>query len=347
MLREKRFTPTRRLVGMPIPATALRAHCMEFAEWTTAIGLSPETRRIREAALDRFARWANTHGVSESSRISHSLLEGYQHALAASRRANGEPIALSTQATRLNPVIAFCRWLTRQGHVASDPSLRLVLPRQVRRLPARVPTLREVAAILRQPDTSTPAGVRDRAILEVLYSSALRRSELARLDLAAVDLASRALHVRCGKGGRDRVVPLTAPATEWLRRYLVEVRPLLVPPHRSGLVFLTDYGEPLVKNRLGDLVKRHVMNSGFPGRGACHLLRHACATHMLENGADIRFIQDLLGHADLSTTQIYTHVSIVKLREVHARTHPGGRPGRCQLSLGQSGKISVFPEVRQ
>jgi len=296
-----------------------------FVAWTTAVGLSPETARIRKAALERFAGWCTGVGVGDSNGITHTVLEGYQHQLAASRKANGQPLAPTTQATRLNPVIAFCRWLARQGSVANDPSLRLVLPRQVRRLPTRVPTEVEIEAIIGQPDTSTWSGIRDRAILELFYCTALRRMELVRLGLDSVDLLSRSIHVRSGKGRRDRVVPLTPRTAGWLHRYAAEVRPRLAGNAGDDAFFLTDYGEAFAKNRMGDLVKRHVVNSGFPAPGACHLLRHACATHMLENGADIRFIQALLGHADLSTTQIYTHVSIKKLREVHAGSHPLGR----------------------
>ena len=333
MLRQKRWTPVRPPTAEEPPASALAADCRQFVEWTLAVGLSPETARLRRTALERFARWSSEVGLEDSGSIAHSVLEDYQRCLAGYLKANGEILSPGTQAARLNPVIAFCRWLVRQDRIADDPSQRLVLPRQVRRLPARVPTLCEVEAILSQPDTSTPAGVRDRAILEVFYCTALRRMELVRLAVNSVDLVSGSIHVRCGKGRRDRVVPLTARTASWLHRYWLEVRPRLTGGASGEPFFLTDYGEAFAKNRMGDLVRRYVVNSGFPAPGACHLLRHACATHMLENGADIRFIQVLLGHADLSTTQIYAHVSIQKLREVHARAHP--------LSLAQS---AVAPE---
>jgi integrase/recombinase XerD len=325
MLRQKRWTPARRVLPPPQFDNPLAKDVRTFIAWTTAVGLSPETARIRKAALDRFSGWCTGVGVEDSSSITHSVLEGYQHHLAASRKANGHLLAASTQATRINPVIAFCRWLVRQGSVANDPSLRLVLPRQVRRLPTRVPTQAEIEAIIAQPDTTTWSGMRDRAILELFYCTALRRMELVRLGLDSIDLVSQSIHVRCGKGRRDRVVPLVPRTAEWLRRYALEVRPRLAGSSGNNVFFLTDYGEPFAKNRMGDLVKRYVVNSGFPAPGACHLMRHACATHMLENGADIRFIQTLLGHADLSTTQIYTHVSIKKLRAVHARCHPLSR----------------------
>ena len=325
MLRPKRPTPAARAGPKPLPECALTRSCRDFVNWTVAVGLSSETARIRSHALTRFAAWCGDAGFDDAGQISHACLEAYQYRLATYLKANGQPLASSTQCTRLNPVIAFCRWLARQGHVAADPSIRLVLPRQVRRLPSGVPTVMEVERLLGQADGATPAGIRDRAILETFYSTGIRRAELTRLELDHLHLPSLSLDVRCGKGRRDRVLPLGMRAAHWIDRYLLEVRPALATGLDTPIVFLTDYGEPFAKNRLGDLVKRHLRASGFLARGSCHLLRHACATHMLENGADIRFIQSLLGHADLSTTQIYTHVSVLKLREVHTATHPSAR----------------------
>ncbi len=146
--------------------------------------------------------------------------------------------------------------------------------------------------------------------------------ELVRLAAIDVDLVAGLVRVRAGKGGRDRIVPLGRRAAAWLASYLRDVRPMLVESRPVATVFVTDYGEAFGKNRLGDLVRRYIDRSRIGAPGACHVFRHACATHMLENGADIGFIQSLLGHADLSTTQIYTNVSIRKLAEVHAATHP-------------------------
>jgi integrase/recombinase XerD len=291
--------------------------------WSTAIGLSPETAKLRNVALGYFIRWCDARHVTSPRQISLDLLESYQLFLATIRKRDGQPIAPSTQATRLNPIVAFCKWLVRRKLLRKDPSAEISLPRQSRRIPGRVPTEREMERIMREPDTRTPSGIRDRAVLETLYATGVRRMELARLRVSDVDLEGLVLFVANGKGGRNRVVPLGARAAAWIGRYLEEVRPRLTGDPAQRLLFLTDYGDGLMKNRLGDSVKRHVVNSGFPARGACHLFRHACATHMLENGADIRFIQVLLGHSDLSTTQIYARVAIAKLREIHAATHPG------------------------
>ena len=174
------------------------------------------------------------------------------------------------------------------------------------------------------PSSTSCSGLRDRAILELFYATGIRRTELARLCTHDVNLPGNAVVIRHGKANRDRIVPVGPRAATWLARYLIESRPLLAQPGDITL-FLTDRGEPYIKNRLGDLVKSYLIKAGFSGKGACHLFRHCCATHMLENGADIRYIQELLGHADLTTTQIYTRVSIGKLQEVHSRTHPSAR----------------------
>jgi integrase/recombinase XerD len=322
MLRQKRIVPLRPPAPEPAVCNPLRAHQARFLTWTMAIGLSVQTASIRRAALDRFLGWCEVNGIEEASQVTRRALEDYQLFLAGRRKSNGDHLALSTQATRLHPVRAFCRWLARERLLSFDASADLVMPRLPRRLPRWVSSVAQVERVLAQPDVTRPAGIRDRAMLEVLYSTALRRMELVRLQVHDVDIVGGVVRVTAGKGGRDRVVPIGGRAISWLSAYLVEARPLMLPRHREETLFVTDYGEPFGKNRLGDLARRYFRKAGVVAPGACHLFRHACATHMLENGADIRFIQSMLGHADLSTTQVYTRVSIAKLRAVHAATHP-------------------------
>lgn len=320
MLRPKRLTPVRPALDDPSKDNPLHVLKDSFVDWTVAIGLSPQTAAIRGSALNHFIRWCHGRAIDAPDAIDRDLLEAYQSHLAQYRKVNGEPLELSTQATRLNPLRAFCKWLCRKRMLESDPSRELVLPRLPRRLPRRVPSVFELRSIIGGARDDTPVGIRDRAIMEALYSTGLRRMELVRLRMSDVDFASSTVFVRCGKAGRDRVVPFGGLARSSIERYLREVRPLLEAGLDRGELFLTEYGEPFRRNRLGDRVRRYVARAGLPG--ACHVFRHACATHMLENGADIRFIQAMLGHADLSTTQIYTHVSIERLRAVHAATHP-------------------------
>jgi integrase/recombinase XerD len=300
----------------------LNRYLASFLDWSAARALSDQTLETREQALRRFIAWCDERDLTQPQDVTLPILERYQRYLYHYRKPNGEPLTFGTQQTLLVPLKAFFQWATRERHLLYNPASELLLPRLPRRLPKHLLSVADVESLINRPDIATPSGLRDRAMLETLYSTGIRRMELARLELYDLDTRGGTLTVRGGKGGRDRVVPLGARACAWLDRYLEEVRPLLVTGHDAGRCFLTDFGEPFEKNRLGDLVKRYIERAGFKVIGSCHLFRHAMATHMLENGADIRYIQAILGHNDLDTTAIYTLVSIHKLKEIHSATHP-------------------------
>jgi integrase/recombinase XerD len=194
-----------------------------------------------------------------------------------------------------------------------------------KRLPEAALTLAQVAALMTVPNTADPLGIRDRAILELFYSTGLRRAELCRLGLADFNPERRTFHVRQGKGHKDRMLPVGERAVQWIEKYLVEVRPRLCLDTRTQALFLTGYGGPFNADVLSRQVSKWMEQAGLRRKGSCHLLRHTCATHMLEGGADIRYIQQLLGHESLETTAIYTEVNIRQLQEVHARCHPSGQ----------------------
>ena len=305
-----------------LPDNALSHALREFLDWSAATGFSAPTLRQRERAGRRFILWSHERGLNHTTDITLSILERYQHHLFHYRKPNGEPLSFGSQAAELVPIKAYFKWLTRTHRIAYNPAAELTLPKLPRRLPRNVLSVAEIETILNQPDVTTPSGLRDRAMLEVFYSSGVRRAELARLRLIDVDTKRGSLFVREGKGAKDRLVPLGARACAWVMRYLLEVRPQLLASVDDGTLFLTDYGAAFHPDTLGDYVKQIIVRAGITVPGACHLFRHACATHMLENGADIRLIQALLGHTDLTSTQIYTQVSIVKLKEIHDATHP-------------------------
>ena len=208
-----------------------------------------------------------------------------------------------------------------------NPASELELPRLGRRLPKHVLTVSEAEQVLEQPDVNDAIGLRDRAILEVLYSTGIRRMEVLNLCIYDLDTERGTLMVRQGKGKKDRMVPIGERAVAWFGRYFNDARPALVVPPDDGTLFLGATGEELSPNRLTQLVRGYVDAADIGKRGACHLFRHTMATLMLENGADIRYIQEMLGHVELSTTQIYTQVSIRRLKQVHTLTHPGARLG--------------------
>jgi integrase/recombinase XerD len=190
------------------------------------------------------------------------------------------------------------------------------------RLPKHVLTKSEVEQVLAQPDTSEPMGLRDRAILETFYSTGMRRLELMGLSVFDLDRERGTVMIRQGKGKKDRMIPIGERAIAWIDRYQTQVRPELVIERGNATLFLTQTGEAFTPDRLTQLVRGYVNAADTGKSGSCHLLRHTMATLMLENGADIRYIQAMLGHAELSTTQIYTQVSIRKLKEIHSATHP-------------------------
>ncbi len=211
-----------------------------------------------------------------------------------------------------------------------NPASELELPRTEQRLPRHVLHVAEVEQVINAIDINEPTGlgVRDRAMLEALYSTGMRRGELVALRIDDVDLREGTVFIRLGKGKKDRVVPIGERACAWIQKYLYTIRPNYLEGEDTGTLFLAKHGGGMDGKQLSGIVKKAIERAALERfqdthpNAACHLLRHACATHMLENGADIRYIQALLGHADLSTTQVYTRVSILKLKEVHEATHP-------------------------
>lgn len=320
-LRKKPRQPPRERAPDPAAANLLRAYQSAFLEWTLVTGLSAQTAQIRKVGLDRFILWCDERSLQRPHDITRPILQRYQSHLYHYRKANGQPLSFSTQSTLLLPLVAFFKWCVRDNHILHNPASELVLPKPPRQLPKHLMSVSEIETILNQADIETISGIRNRAMLETLYSTGIRRSELIHLSLYDVDTERGTLMVRLGKGQRDRLIPIGARACAWVARYVQEVRPQLALSTDQQTLFVTDYGEPFAKNRLSDMVKRHMQYAGFKS-GGCHAFRHAMATHMLENGCDIRYIQAMLGHSELSTTQIYTHVAIGRLQAVHALTHP-------------------------
>jgi integrase/recombinase XerD len=295
----------------------------EFCIWMGAHGYSPRTIHNRRRQLSALVVWLSERGVTRPVEVTRPMLERYQRWLFHYRKKDGEPLSFRSQSQRLLPVRAFFKWAARSNVVLYNPASEIELPKVEHRLPKPPLTAEEAEAVLSMPDLSSPAGVRDRAMLEVLYSTGIRRSELGGLAVFDIDAARRTLLVRQGKGRKDRMVPIGERALVWVARYLEEARPQLVAGADDGTLFLTADGTGFSPDRLTQIARSYVKASGVTKEGACHLFRHTMATLMLEGGADIRYIQAMLGHAELSTTQIYTQVSIRTLQAVHSATHPG------------------------
>lgn len=224
--------------------------------------------------------------------------------------------------------------MSKQNFILSNPASDLELPKLEKRLPRHILTINEIEQILSVPDITTLQGLRDRALLELLWSTGIRRLAAASLELYDIDQERKTITIRLGKGKKDRVIPIGRRALDWLNVYLLKVRPqLIINQNEKALFMAMDGLAGLTPNGITNLTSKYIKQSGIEKRGSCHLFRHAMATQMLENGADLRWIQAMLGHASVESTQIYTQVSIRTLQAVHEATHPA-----------QSGELKYLAE---
>jgi integrase/recombinase XerD len=313
---------TRKRKPAPVPQTPLESLMQEHLNALRVRGYSEHTVKNRLVHIGFFIQWAYEHGLREPHEVTRPVLERYQRYLFFYRKKNGEPLSFRSQFARLVPLRVWFRWMTRQNHILHNPASEIDLPRLGRTLPKNILSPQEIELVMLQPNLADPLGLRDRAILEVLYATGLRRIEMVNLKLFDLQLDRGLVVVRQGKGKKDRYVPIGERAAAWLTKYIREARPQLALEPDDFTVFLTAEGELFSRDHLTCTVREHVVATKTGKVGACHLLRHCLATHMHENGADIRFIQQILGHEDIKTTQIYTHVAIRTLQRVYAATHP-------------------------
>jgi integrase/recombinase XerD len=311
-----------KIIGDPSDPHGFAALSAAFFEWMRVKNYSERTVENRQHYLERFTVWCIERGITQPAEVTKALLERYQRHLYHYRKENGQPLTFGSQFTHLVPVRAFFKWCARQNHTLYNPAGELEMPRLEKRLPKHVLTASESDRVLNQANVTDPLGLRDRAILETFYSTGMRRRELSGLKLYDLDIERGTIMVRQGKGKKDRMIPIGSRALAWIDKYVLEVRPTLARQPDDGTLFLSNQGDTFSPNRLTQMVREYVDGAQLGKSGACHLFRHTMATLMLENGADIRFIQAMLGHAELSTTQIYTQVSIRKLKEIHSLTHP-------------------------
>ena len=301
------------------------AHQMEqYLEWRESCNFSEHTIKNIRTNLRIFLVWAHPRSITTSEEVTRLILESYQRHLFHYRKDDGNPLGISPQRARLNALRGFFSYLCKHDFIPANPAADLETPRAPKLLRHKALDEDQLKDLFNLPDVKDPLGLRDRTLLELFYATGIRRGELAKLQISDVDLNSNFLFVNQGKGGKDRYVPIGQRAIYWLRRYLDESRPILALSLRVTALFISSYGEAMSTGSLGNSVKKYLLKAGITQQGGCHLLRHSCATHMLEGGADIRFIQQMLGHASVETTAIYTQVSIEQLKAVHSQTHPSG-----------------------
>ncbi|HET9644653.1 MAG TPA: site-specific tyrosine recombinase XerD [Burkholderiaceae bacterium] len=278
-------------------------------------GLAANTLAAYRRDLEGYADWLAREFTFALDATQESHLRGYISSRHPDSRA-------SSANRRLTVFKRYFRWALREQRVTRDPTLKLQSAAQPLRVPKTL-TEAQVDALLQAPDTSTPLGLRDRAMIEVMYASGLRVSELVDLKSVHMSLDEGVLRV-AGKGAKERLVPFGSLAHEWLRRYLADARPAILKSQASDALFVTNRGGPMTRQMFWTLLKKHAMQAGITVPMSPHTLRHAFATHLLNHGADLRAVQLLLGHADISTTTIYTHVARERLRQLHALHHPRG-----------------------
>jgi integrase/recombinase XerD len=295
----------------------------QFFEWMRIRNYAEWTIITRRTQLGHFIDWATARGITKPNEVTKPIIERYQRFLYHYRKPDGNPLSFQTQNSGIVAIRSWFKWMARNNHILYNPSADIEFNRTEHRLPNCVLTASEAEQVINQANVATPLGIRDRAILETFYSTGMRRTELMNLRPCDFDMERGTVVIRQGKGKKDRMIPIGDRALTWIDRYQVEVRPgLLIGESANGILFLTHLGKPFPPDQMSQLVSDYVKAADIGKEGSCHLFRHTMATVMLENGAGIRYIQAMLGHAKLETTQIYTRVSIRKLKEVHTATHP-------------------------
>lgn len=277
-------------------------------------GLAPNTLAAYRRDLTGFARWLSRQHRLQLDQADTADIQSWFAASHATSQA-------STANRRLAALRRYYSWALRQGHIQRDPCLELKTAKQPTRFPHTL-SEQHVEDLLHAPDTNTSLGLRDRAMLETLYATGLRVSELISLNILDVSLTEGVVRVTLGKGGKDRLVPLGAEAQHWIETYMSMARATLMRGHTSDALFITARGGPMTRQSFWLIVKKYAALADIHAPLSPHVLRHAFATHLLNHGADLRVVQMLLGHADISTTQIYTHVARERLKQLHAAHHP-------------------------
>ncbi len=284
-------------------------------------GLSQHTLSAYQTDLKGLAKWAAGE-FNSKHRAAHLLQLNKENLQAYLAYRFSQGIKARSTARMLSTFRRFYQYLIRENRLSVDPSALLESPRLGRPLPKTM-SEREVEALLEAPDTDDPLGLRDRAMLELIYATGLRVSELVSLDIYGANLQQGIVRVT-GKGNKERLVPMGEEALSWIARYLKHARADLLGSAASDALFVTRRGGGMTRQTFWYMIKRYAQVAGIAASLSPHVLRHAFATHLLNHGADLRVVQMLLGHSDLSTTQIYTHVAKERLKDLHARHHPRG-----------------------
>lgn len=294
----------------------------QYLNAMNAMGRSPHTMKGARSALKELNHFLQHLDVNDIEHLDHDTLIHYREELAWRLTPKGTPLTPRSQSELLGHLRAFCRWLVDNDLLVGDPTAKIPNPKKPHQLPKAILEPKEIQKILKQPDMSTATGYRDKVILDVLYSTAIRREEVANIKLQDLDTDSGYLIVREGKGCKDRVVPLGENVCQLIDIYLIGIRPDWINGDNDHHLFLNRWGQGMSPMAIWCVVKKYAKAAKLKKPVSTHTFRHSCATHMLHNGAPIRHIQEMLGHVSLETTQVYTRITINELKKIHRQYHP-------------------------
>jgi integrase/recombinase XerD len=322
----------------------------DYLVYLEVISYAEKTRQFVRITLGLFLKWLKENGIKSLSEITLACMFSYQEYLKERIDQFDKKESVESQRKKLQIVRSFLVYLKDGGFILSNPAEKLKLPRVRRSIPRDILSAQEVEKILCKPDVKKTLGLRDRAMLELLYATGMRRMELSNLRLSNIDFKEQVLEIRNSKAAKDRIIPVSDRALKWLAKYLGKSRPALCSEESGDFVFLIYQGRSFKPSQISKRLKKYLAQSGLGHKGACHVFRHTFATQMLEAGVDLRLIQEMLGHSDADVTRIYTRVSIRKLQEVHAKTHPAKPMGMSkryweEKTSGQSDEVE--PETIQ
>ena len=307
----------------------LTEHIEPYLEAMHSKGLAGLTLRNQRSHLRRFAQYLDELGTDDVAALRREDIEEYLETLSWLPTRTGFAMKPQTRNVRLSSIKSFCQWLIHSDRIALDPAKDVGYCREPQALPRRILSVDEMRQLLAAPDSTTLLGFRDRLVLELLYSTAVRVAELRGFDVDDIDTEQGYARVRCGKGGKDRVVPVGTLACELCDSYLAEIRPALLDRRRSDsgvdALILSQYGARLGTLGINKLIRRQAKKAGLSASITAHTFRHSCATHMLRGGANVRHLQEMLGHRRVTSTEIYTRVTITDLKEAHGKFHPRAR----------------------
>jgi integrase/recombinase XerD len=295
----------------------------EYLQELKLLNRSRLTIRNSHYGLQQMLRFLESEGVEELEGINRDILAHYQEELVYRLTEKGKQLSSRTRGKYLSSLRGFCKYLYEKDYLAKDLSKTIIFPKQPKSLPKIILDIQDIQKLLAAPDMQSNRGYRNRILLEILYDTGVQAAEMAGIKTNDLDLANGFLHIRSGKGEKDRVVPLSSRVCRLINNYLLIVRPAVITGRDTGYLIPNRWGAKMTTNAVWAVVKRCTQLAGIQKNITTHTFRHSCATHMLKNGAPIRHIQELLGHESLESTQIYTKVTINDLKEIHAKYHPG------------------------